>query len=233
MRSRLARIDVSRRTALRLGVLVAVILAVSLIAQRYIDFNRDDIEEAVDAAGVLAPALYAIVLFLGLSVPFNPVSDLATVSVAALVFEPHVSVAATFAAHSSALVVNYTVARRFGSRVVRLLAGQRASEVVARVGNRLDARRVFAIRFLLPLTAIGIDVVSYLSGLRRLNFARFYVASIIPWTIISVIFFYSTSFLREQSLVLFFLPAALLVLVPLLILIGRNRYEASRNGRDS
>lgn len=232
MRSRLARVDVSRRTALRLGVLVAIILVVSLVAQRYIDFDRDDIEEAVDAAGMLAPALYAIVLFLGLSVPFNPVSDLATVSVAALVFEPHVSVGATFAAHTGALVVNYTVARRFGSRVVRLLAGQRASEVVARVGDRLDARRVFAIRFLLPLTAIGIDVVSYLSGLRRLNFARFYVASIIPWTTISVIFFYSTSFLREQSLVLFFLPVALLVLVPLLIFVGRNRYEASRNGRD-
>jgi uncharacterized membrane protein YdjX (TVP38/TMEM64 family) len=231
--SRLRRIEISRRTALRLGVLIVVILVVSLVAQRYVDFDREDIEEAVDAAGMLAPGLYAIVLFLGLSVPFNPISDLATVSVAALVFEPHVSVAATFVAHTAALVVNYTVARRFGSRVVRLLAGRRASEVVARVGDRLDARRVFVIRFLLPLTAIGIDVVSYLSGLRRLDFARFYVASIVPWTLISVIFFYSTSFLREQSLVLFFLPVAVLVLVPVLILVGRNRYSAYRNGRRS
>jgi uncharacterized membrane protein YdjX (TVP38/TMEM64 family) len=127
VRSRLARIEVSRRTALRLGLLVAIILVASLVAQRYIDIDRDDIEDAVDRAGMLAPAVYAVVLFLGLSVPFNPVSDLATVSVAALVFEPHVSVGATFVAHTSALIVNYTVARRFGSRVVRLLAGQRAS----------------------------------------------------------------------------------------------------------
>ena len=233
MVSRLRRIKVDRRTALRLGALAFVIVVVSLLAQRYLGISQDGIEEAVDRAGVFAPAAYAVVLFLGISVPFNPVSDLATVSVAALVFEPHVSIAATFVAHTAALIVNYTVARRFGSRVVRLLAGQRASEVVARVGDRLDARRVFAIRFLLPLTAIGIDVISYLSGLRRLNFARFYVASIVPWTIISVAFFYSTSLLREQSLVLFFLPAALLILVPVIVVVGRNRFNAYRAGGGS
>ena len=231
--SRLRRIKVDRRTALRLGALALVIVVVSLLAQRYLDLSQDSIERAVDRAGVFGPAAYAVVLFLGISVPFNPVSDLATVSVAALVFEPRVSIAATFVAQTAALIVNYTVARRFGSRVVRLLAGQRASEVVARVGDRLDARRVFAIRFLLPLTAIGIDVISYLSGLRRLNFARFYVASIIPWTIIGAAFFYSTSVLREQSLVLFFLPAALLILVPVIVVVGRNRYNAYRAGGGS
>ena len=224
----LQRVSLSRTTALRLGLLVLVIVVVSLLAQRFLSVSQDDIEEAVDGAGVFAPLAYAVVLFLGLSVPFNPISDVATVSVAAFVFDPHVSVAATFGAHTAAFTVNYFVARRFGSRVVRLLAGARASELVSRVGDRLDARRVFAIRFLLPLTAIGIDVISYLSGLRQLNFARFFVASIVPWTIISVVFFYSTSVLREQSLFLFFLPAALLILVPVLVIAGRNRYAAHR-----
>ena len=223
----------SRSTTLRLGAFALVILVISLLAQRYLDLSQDDLEAAVDSAGTFAPAAYAVVLFLGLSVPFNPVSDLATVTVAALIFDPHVSVAATFVAHTCALSVNYVVARRFGSPVVRLLAGGRAAEVAARLGDRLDARRVFVIRFLLPLTAIGIDVVSYLSGLRRLNFARFFVASIVPWTLISVTFFYTTAFLREQSLVLFFLPAALLILVPVLVAVGRNRLQARGRGESA
>lgn len=225
MRQRVTR---SRATALRLGLLVLVVVVVSLLAQRYLSISQDDIQEAVDAAGVFAPAAYAIVLFLGLTIPFNPISDVATVSVAAFVFDPHVSVAATFGAHTAALSINYFIARRFGSTIVRLLAGAQASELVSRVGDRLDARRVFGIRFLLPLTAIGIDVISYLSGLRQLNFARFFVASIVPWTIISVVFFYSTSVLREQSLFLFFLPVALLILVPVLVIVGRNRFAAYR-----
>ena len=86
---------------------------------------------------------------------------------------------------------------------------------------------MFALRFVLPLTAIGIDFVSYFSGMRRLGFARFYVASIVPWSAFSVVYFYSTAYLRDRSLLLFLVPALVLILGPSLIaLLGRHLRRA-------
>ena len=67
-------------------------------------------------------------------------------------------------------------------------------------------------RFILPLTATGIDIVSYAACFAKLPFAKFYVASIIPWSLISIIFFTATSAVKEQSMALFFIPGIVLVI---------------------
>jgi uncharacterized membrane protein YdjX (TVP38/TMEM64 family) len=207
---------------------VVAVAAIAFVLQRVLGITVDDIEETVRGAGLFAPAVYALVLFLGLSVPFNPVSDLATVNVAALVFDPEVSVAATFAAHTVALSVNYLVGRAYGPALLARLAPQGGPQAFERFSGRFSLRTAFALRFVLPLTAIGIDFVSYIAGMRRLGFARFYVASIVPWSIFSVVFFYSTAYLRERSLLLFFVPALVLILGPSLLALLRRRLRRAR-----
>ncbi len=216
-------LKLARRIPRRLVLLVIALVALAVFLQQTIDFSFDEIKETVDSAGIFGPLVYAFVLFLGLTVPFNPVSDLATVNVAALLFEPRVSVGATFLAHTAALSVNFFVARRFGDRVLRLLSGDAATAFVERFGDRMTYGSVFTLRFALPLTGIGIDVVTYLAAIGRLNFVRFYIVSIIPWTLVSLIYFYSTSYLRDRSLVLFFLPAVLLLIVPTAFVLWRRR----------
>lgn len=196
------------------------LLLVVIVLQFTVRFSVDDIERAVDRAGVFGPIAYAVVLFLGLSVPFNPVSDIATVNVAALFFDPVVSVIATFFAHSAALTVNFFVAKRYGHVGLRLLTGRGEIAIVDRLSARMSYRTVFVTRFMLPLTGIGIDIVSYLAGMRGLRFIPFYVASILPWSLISVVYFFSTAYLKDRSLFLFFLPAALLLLGPPILLYG-------------
>jgi uncharacterized membrane protein YdjX (TVP38/TMEM64 family) len=200
----------SRRLLIGGGLLLIVVIGL----QATVRVSVQDIEDAVARAGVLGPVAYAIVLFLGLSVPFNPVSDVATVNVAALVFEPGVSVAATFAAHTAALTVNFWVAKRYGHVGLRLITGRGEIAIVNRLSDQMSYRTVFVTRFMLPLTAIGIDIVSYLAGMRQLRFVPFFVASIVPWTILSVVYFYSTSYLKDRSLILFFVPAAALIFGP-------------------
>ena len=158
-----------------------------------------------------------------LTVPFNPISDLATVNVAAFLFEPELSIAATAVAQSGSLVFNYWFARHFGDRTLRLLSGEKAAAFVERFGGRMTYRTVFTLRFALPLTGIGIDVVTFLAALGRLGFFRFYLVSILPWLLIDIIYFYSTSYLRDQSFILFFLPAIILLVAPTAFLIWRRR----------
>lgn len=214
----------SRRLLVGGGLLLIIIV----ILQSTVRVSVQDIEDAVAEAGVFGPIAYTILLSLGLSVPFNPVSDAATVSVAALVFSPEVSIAATFVAHSVSLIVNFMVAKRYGHVGIRLITGRGEIGIVNRLSDRMSYRTVFLTRFMLPLTAIGIDVVSYLAGMRGLRLAPFYIASIIPWTIISVVYFYSTSYLKDRSLVLFFVPAVALIFGPPALLFLWRRIRGDR-----
>lgn len=202
---------------------MAVVVLIATLAWRSLDLSPEDIEDAVRRAGVFGPVIYSGLLLAGLSVPFNPMSDLLVVSVAALVFEPEVAVAATFAAHTVSLSLNYLVARRYGEGVLRILDSPRAARLVERLGSHLSYRAIFGIRFALPLTGIGIDVVSYLAGRQRLSFPPFFLVSIVPWTLISVVYFYSAAALRERSALLVLAPAAVLLLVPSLVLWVRRR----------
>jgi len=212
----------------RLIVVGAVLLVVIVIAQTQLRVSLDDIQSAVDRAGVLAPIAYAVVLFLGLSVPFNPVSDVATVNVAALVFEPEVAIVATIAAQSVSLTVNYFIARRFGHVLLRLATGRGRIDVVTRLEQQISYRTVFLTRFLLPLTAIGVDFISYLAGMRRLGFWSFFVASIVPWILLDLVYFYSTAYLKDRSLLLFFVPAVALIFGPGALVLAWRRWRGRR-----
>ena len=214
----------------RLIVLGVALLFLVVVLQLTVNFSFGEFERTVDDAGIFGPLIFTVVLFLGLTIPFNPVSDLATANVAALLFEPEVSIAGTAAAQSASLVVNYWFARHFGDRTLRLLSGERAAAFVERFGSRMTYRTLFSLRFALPLTGIGIDVVTFLAALGGLGFVRFYFVSIIPWLLIDIIYFYSTSYLKDQSFILFFLPAAILVTAPGAFLLWRNR---RRNGATS
>jgi uncharacterized membrane protein YdjX (TVP38/TMEM64 family) len=211
----------------RLIVLGIALLIFVVALQQTVIFSFAEFEQTVDNAGIFGPLIFTFVLFLGLTIPFNPVSDLATVNVAALLFEPEISIAGTVTAQSAALVVNYWFARHFGDRTLRLLSGERATAFVERFGGRMTYRTLFSLRFALPLTGIGVDVVTFLAALGRLGFIRFYFVSIIPWLIIDIIYYYSTSYLKGQSFILFFLPAVVLVTAPGAFLLWRNRRRNS------
>jgi uncharacterized membrane protein YdjX (TVP38/TMEM64 family) len=191
-----------------------VVVLIGAVLQRRFGLSGDDVERGMRAAGPFGPAAYTALLVAGLTIPFNPLSDVLVVSAAALLLPPGMGIGATFVAQSVALAVNYAVARRYGDRVIDLVGSARARQIVERIGRRLSYRMIFGLRFLLPLTAVGIDVVSYLAGLRRLPFTKFYLASIVPWTLLSIAYFTSTAVLRAYSTLLALLPAALLVALP-------------------
>lgn len=180
--------------------------------QKTFNFTVDDLESAVSSFGILAPFAYAILLTLGLSVPMNPLPDYLLVNLAALSFSPQTAITATFFAHSFALAINYYVARTFARGILKALASAVEFKNIEGLTKKIKIQMVFGMRFILPLTATGIDVVSYAAGFAKLPFHKFYVASIIPWSLISIIFFTATSAVKEQSMALFFIPGMVLVL---------------------
>lgn len=202
---------VSRSTIVRLGLFVFVVIVLLLALNWFVDVDRDDLESAIARAGIWGPVTYAVILALGLTVPFNPVSDLLTVTVAALVLDPVDAIVATFVAQAFSVTVSYLVARRIGGGILDRIADQPRLGFLARLRENIDLRTVFFLRLALPITAIGVDFVSYLAGMKRLNFAGYFAVSLVPWTIMSIVYFASAGILRDTSPVLVFVPAAILI----------------------
>lgn len=214
----------ARSTLIRLGGFALVLGLLAVALHYFVDVEREDLERAIDRAGFWGPAAYAVILALGLTVPFNPVSDLLTVTVAALFLDPVEAILATFAAHLFAATFSYWLARRFGSGLLDRLAEESRFRFLQRLRQNIDLRTVFVLRFALPLTAIGVDFVSYLAGMRRLNFPRYLLASMTPWTLMSVVYFASAGWLRDISAFLVFVPAAILIVgTSLLVYVLRRR----------
>lgn len=223
----------SRSLVLRGGLALAGLVAVLALLNRFVDISQDDMESWIDGAGVLAPITYAVVLFLGLTIPFNPVSDLLTVTVAALLLDPWVAILATFAAQAASISLNYRLARWYGPGIMRRLK-KRNVPLVARIERHITLKTVFLFRFALPLTGIGVDFISYLSGIRRLRFAPFFAATMVPWTLLSVIYFVSAGMLREVSPGLVLVPALILLAVTsLVVLVIRRIIGPTRAPADS
>lgn len=212
-----------RQTIIRLLFVFAVSFLISAILQQFFDIDLGKIKAVVNYFGPSAPIAYSALLFLGLTVPFNPISDFLVISLAALIFPPLTAIVATFIAHTGALVVNYWVGRKYVETLLKKLIADKDAQRIENLSHKINFGWIFGLRFLLPLTAIGIDVVSYASGLAKLPFGKFLLVSIIPWTIFNVLYFYSSSFLREINPALILVPAAVLVGIPILIISFRRR----------
>lgn len=211
------------RPSKKLVALAALAIAALLMLNMVVEVDQDDLERAIDRAGILGPIAYTVILALGLTIPMNPVSDTLTVTVASIVLDPKVAILATAIAQSIAVTVNYYLGARYGTALIDRMLERRDIAIVRRVRDGITIRAIFLLRFALPLTAIGVDWISYLAGAQRLRFSSYFVASMVPWTTMSVIFFVSAAQLRETSPFLVVLPAVgLIVLASLLVLLLRR-----------
>lgn len=207
-----------KRIFLKIISLLLVLLIINFAVQNVFHIDFRTLENFVASFGYWGPLVYSILLFLGLSIPFNPMPDYLLVLTAAFLFPPEIAIGATLLSHSLALATNYWMARIFGWKLIEQFSNNRELSYLERLSKKISLRQVFAMRWILPLTGIGIDIVSYASGLARLRFLNFFSVSIVPWTIINIVFFSSATYLKERSLFLFFLFGILFALLTMIIL---------------
>lgn len=212
-----------KKVLIRLVIFSSIAIALTLVFRTFFNVNLDQVKIIVASFGIFAPLIYALILFLGLTIPFNPISDFLTINVAALLFPPLISVVATFIAHSASLTINYFVGKLYGDKVLRKLTTKEETKYIENLTKKLTLQEIFGLRFILPVTQVlGVDVISYTAGIEKISFSKFFVVSIIPWTILNILYFYGTSYFKTYSIYFFFLPAALIIFVPFLIFLFRR-----------
>lgn len=219
-----------KKSIIRFLLLALLISTTTFILGRVFDISLLDIKSFINSFGIYAPMAYAFVLLLGLCVPFNPVSDFLVVNVAALAFLPVVSITATFIVHTTALTLNYYVGRMYGAALIKRFTTEKNNEYIRTLTNKLTLKRLFLLRFVLPTSNfIGVEIISYAAGIEKLPFWKFYIASIVPWTILSVIYFTTTTYLLSQATVFAILPIIVLVAIPTIIFaVKTNKKKRSK-----
>lgn len=201
----------------RIIVMLLSAIVLTFVLRKFANVNLEEVKNLIAPFGILAPIIYAFILTLGLTIPFNPVSDFLTVNAAAFLFSPITSIVATFIAHSASLTINYFLAKKFGDTILKKITSKKEAEYIEKYTKKLNLTEIFALRFVLPITQVlGIDVISYAAGIEKISFGKFFFASIIPWTILSTLYFYGTSYFKHYSIFLFFAPAAIIIFIPFL-----------------
>lgn len=216
----------NRHIFARLGVFVFFFYLITYLITDYFNIGVAQVQEFVLGFGILAPLIYSIVLFLGLSVPLNPISDFLIINIAVIAFPPYEAIFFTFLGHSAAIIVNYIIGMLYGKKVLEKIVNKENSKYIEKYTSQLTIKKLFVIRFIVPIaTMFGADIVSYASGMQRLPFFRYYLVSIIPWAILSTLYFLFSSYLLNISIFLYFLPPILIVTVPLLLIYIYKKYK--------
>lgn len=215
----------NKKIFFKMVALFVIFFLTSMSLQNIFSIDLADIEKEVSSYGPIASLIYTAILFFGLTIPFNPISDTVVVLTAAIVFSPPVAIIATFIAHFTALTTNYFLSENFGWKIIRKFSKSSEEKQIENLAKHLTPRKIFALRFILPLTAIGIDVVSYAAAISKVNFKQFILASIIPWTILNIIFFTSASYLKNKSSVFVLIPVVVLIPLSYLLYIYLKKGE--------
>lgn len=206
-----------RKTLFKFLLVFSLVSIVSFFLGKIFQINLSELQEFVSSFGIFAPLAYAILLACGLSIPFNPMPDYLMVNLAAIILPLPSAIMATFFAHAFSLTVNYFIGRRFGWKFILRFTNEKERKNLEDLSKKITPLKVFYLRWLLPLTAIGIDAVSYAAGISKMPFRKFFIASIVPWTILNILFFVFTKYAISKSTVLFFIPGVVLILTPVLI----------------
>lgn len=216
----------NRKIFIRIFIFIIFFYLISFIFSQILQISINDLQQAISSLGIYAPIIYIFIYLLGLTIPFNPISEFLLINVAALIFPPFIAMVFTFLVHSLALTINYYIGRKFGKRILKVIVKEENFRYIEKYLKKLTIRNLFIIRFFIPISSlVGADIVSYISGMERLPFIKYYIASIIPWTIMSIIYFSTTSYLRDKSIFIYFLPVAIIIGIPLLLLFIINKYK--------
>lgn len=209
-----------KKIFVRLAVIILTFYITVFTISRIFNIGLPQVREFVASFGIFGPIVYSFALLMGLTIPFNPISDFLIVNVAAILFPPHISIVFTFMTHCLVLIINYLLGKKYGGLVLEKIGSKKNLPFIEKNLKKLTLRNIFILRFFLPTSNIvGVEAISLLSGHEKLPFLKFFLVSIIPWTILNVIYFMSTYYLRERAFSLYFLPAIVMVFLPIIVLL--------------
>jgi uncharacterized membrane protein YdjX (TVP38/TMEM64 family) len=216
----------NRNLFIRIALFIIFFYSITFVLSHILQINISDIQQMVSSFGIYAPVIYSVILLLSLIIPFNPISEFLLINVVVLIFPPQIAILFTFIAHSLALCINYYIGKKFGKRILNIIVEEKNFQYVERYLRKLTIRNLFIIRFFLPISSIvGADIVSYIAGYERLPFIKYFIVSIVPWTIMNILYFTTTSYLSEKSIFLYFIPAVVIVGIPILLFIGFKYFK--------
>lgn len=198
-------------------IIFVVMTAIGIALQGIFHLELKTLKDWVLSFGLLAPIVYGILIFLGLIIPFNPLSDFALVIFAAYAFPPLHSITATLMANILAITFNYYFAYSFGQKILKKIFSDEDYQEIEKLIKKINYSLIITIRSIPSSTSIGFDAISYAAGIYKLPFIKFFLASMIPWGFITLVFFISTYILRGYHPALIFLPVAIFAFIPLTI----------------
>jgi uncharacterized membrane protein YdjX (TVP38/TMEM64 family) len=136
--------------------------------------------------GYYAPVIYVLTYILFFVVPFNPIPKGVITYFALLSFGPLTALILSLMSDFVSITINYSLFRNFHS-----LLSNKKLDMIKAFAKKNGWQALLVMRTL-PITNgyTGADFPSYASGIVRMPYLQFIVASMTPWIIQHIIYFF-------------------------------------------
>lgn len=203
-----------------------LILILSLIVQYFaLNTKIEHVRFLISSSGTLAPFLYILLFSLGFILPLASILNSVLFLVAGLLFSPLDAIFYTLIADLVGISVNFFLARRYGISLLNKFLKDEQVKQIQKFTGKITWEFIAILRLLPGIGNLGIDIVSYASGLSRIRWIIFVISTLIPWAVIDFVHFFSLNYFVLSSNGIFLLPLYLFVTIPTLFLMLRRRKE--------
>lgn len=160
----------------RLGfsaIVICLLFALpTLLFNQYL--GGSDLRDDIASFGFISPLVFIVVATAANVLP--PVAVLPFWIVGVTLFGSSYGYVYIFIANTSASIVNYYLAERFGRHILGKFLGQYGLTQIDRIGKLISPRTIFYLRL---VGGSLTDYISYSSGLVKIDFKKYLIASVV------------------------------------------------------
>lgn len=155
------------------AVVICLLFALpTLLFNQYL--GGSDLRDDIASFGFVSPLAFIIVASVANILP--PVAVLPFWIVGVTLFGSPAGYLYILIANTTAGIINYYLARRYGRRILGKFLGQYGLGQIDRMGRLISPKTIFYLRLVGGSLA---DYISYASGLVKINFKKYLIASLI------------------------------------------------------
>jgi uncharacterized membrane protein YdjX (TVP38/TMEM64 family) len=163
-----------------------------------IQVNVNWLRDWISSYGYFAPVVYVLVYILFFVVPFNPFPKSIITYFSLLSFGPFNALMLTLLADVVSITINYSLFRNFH----RLLSDRR-KKMISKFSSKNGWKALLVARTF-PITNgySGADFPSYAAGVSKMPYLEFILASMAPWIVLDIVYFYGAETVIHSSMVI-------------------------------
>lgn len=168
-----------RKKTILILILITVVYFTFLAIGIKLNISPQKMRDWIRSFGILSPLVYILTFWLFILIPSLPNPPLLLTG--GIAFGTTWGFLLSYFASSTAYIINFTIAKKWGREYIRKIAGENTIKEIDKISDKVGKRGIFLLR-LVP--GFSFDVLSYAAGLSKISLKDFIISFFFPQMIV-------------------------------------------------